>query len=288
MDLKSLFMGVAFAAMWSSAFTSARIIVSSAPPMASLSIRFLISGLIGIGIAVAIGQVGRLDRRQWANIAVFGLCQNALYLGLNFIAMQRVEAGLAAIIASALPLFVAFANWTMFGERLSTAGIAGIAAGMAGVTLIMGARLSGGGVPVGGLALCVVGVIALTVATLSVKGASSGGNLLMVVSLQMFVGAAILFVPAALFETWTFTPSWELAAAFAYTTLVPGLLATWVWFALVERIGATRAATYHFLNPFFGVAVAAVVLGETLSTRDLIGVAVIMAGILAVQTARRG
>ena len=59
-----------------------------------------------------------------------------------------------------------------------------------------------------------------------------------------------------------------------------------IWFVLVRRIGATRAATFHFLNPFFGVATAALILGEPVTARDLIGVAIIMAGILAVQLAR--
>jgi len=53
-----------------------------------------------------------------------------------------------------------------------------------------------------------------------------------------------------------------LIVAFIYTTLVPGLLATLIWFLLVGRIGAVRASTFHFLNPFFGVLVAAVLLGE--------------------------
>ena len=55
---------------------------------------------------------------------------------------------------------------------------------------------------------------------------------------------------------------------------------------LVGRIGATRASTFHFLNPFFGLATAALILGEPVTTRDLIGVAIIMAGILAVQLSR--
>jgi drug/metabolite transporter (DMT)-like permease len=59
-----------------------------------------------------------------------------------------------------------------------------------------------------------------------------------------------------------------------------------IWFVLVGRIGATRAATFHFLNPFFGVATAAVILAEPVTLRDVIGVAIIMAGILAVQLAR--
>jgi len=55
---------------------------------------------------------------------------------------------------------------------------------------------------------------------------------------------------------------------------------------LVSRIGATRGATFHFLNPFFGVAIAAVLLGERLGWADIVGVMIIAAGILAVQLAR--
>jgi hypothetical protein len=35
-----------------------------------------------------------------------------------------------------------------------------------------------------------------------------------------------------------------------------------VWFELVGRIGAVKAATFHFLNPFLGVAISAIVLDE--------------------------
>ena len=68
---------------------------------------------------------------------------------------------------------------------------------------------------------------------------------------------------------------------------MPGLAATLAWFWLVNRIGAVKAATFHFLNPFLGVAIAALILSETLSVQDLVGVAVIMLGILAVQLSRQ-
>ena len=286
MDIRALLMGLAFAFMWSSAFTSARMIVADAPPMLALSLRFLISGLIGIAIARALGQSWHLTPAQWRATFIFGLSQNALYLGLNFIAMQTIEASLAAIIASTMPLLVALASWLVLGERLRPLAVGGLFAGFAGVAIIMGARLSGG-VDLFGLLLCVAGVVALTVATLSVRGASaSGGNLLMIVGLQMLVGSAILIGPALAFESFEVNWTWRLAGAISYTVLVPGLAATWVWFLLVARIGAVRAATYHFLNPFFGVAVAAFLLSEALGLFDLLGVVVIMAGILAVQRSR--
>ena len=287
MDIRAIGMGLAFAFMWSSAFTSARMIVADAAPLMALAARFLISGLIGIAIARALGQSWRLDRAQSRATVVFGLMQNAAYLGLNFVAMQRVEASVAAIIASTLPLLVALAGWGLGPERLSRRGLAGLVAGFGGVVVIMGSRVGAGLDPLG-IALCVLGAVALTVATLSVRGATSGGNLLMIVGLQMLVGAAVLALLSVAFEPWRLNPTPRLALAFAYTTLVPGLLATWVSFLLVGRIGAVRAATFHFLNPVFGVAVAAALLGESLGLLDLAGVVIVALGILGVQLARAG
>jgi drug/metabolite transporter (DMT)-like permease len=284
-DIRAVLMGVAFAAMWSSAFTSARIIVADAPPLSALALRFWIAGAVGVLIALALGQSWRLTPAQWRATIVFGVCQNALYLGLNFVAMRTVEASLAAIIASSLPLLVACAAFLVLGERLRPLGVAGLAAGLFGVLLIMGSRL-GAGVDLFGLSLCVLGVVALMLATMAVRGATSGGNVLMIVGIQMLIGAAVLTVPAA-FEDHTVAMSWRLVIAFAYTTVFPGLVATFVWFQLVRRIGATRAATFHFLNPFFGVAIAALLLGERLGPLDMLGVAVIAGGILAVQLSRQ-
>lgn len=286
MDLRAILMGLSFALIWSSAFTSARIIVSEAPPLYASSLRFFIAGVIGVVIAKMLGQSWRLTRTQWRAVIIFGLCQNALYLGLNFVAMQWVEAGLAAIIASTMPLMVAFAGWILLGDRLRPLAVAGLFAGVIGVALIMGSRLSGG-VDLTGILLCFIGAAALSAATLAVRTASSGGNLMMIVGLQMFVGAIALLFAALVFETPSFAPSLRLGAAFTYTVLVPGLLATWIWFALVGRIGAVKAATFHFLNPFFGVAIAWLLLGEALNMMDFIGVAIITVGILAVQLSKQ-
>ncbi|MBM7068995.1 DMT family transporter [Actibacterium sp. 188UL27-1] len=287
MDIRAILMGLAFAMMWSSAFTSARIIVAAAPPISALSLRFLISGLIAIAIARFLGQTWRLTALQWRATIVFGICQNALYLGLNFYAMQTVEASLAAIIASTMPLLVALLGWMIFQDRLNSLSVMGLLLGFAGVAVIMGNRLQvSGGVDLTGVALCVIGAAALALATLAVRGAIAGGNMLMVVGLQMMVGAAALSLIAVTTESWYVSWSIELIMAFAYTTIVPGLLATLVWFWLVDRIGAVRAATFHFLNPFFGVAVAALLLSEQIGLYDLIGVTVIMVGILAVQLAK--
>ncbi|MFY0616238.1 DMT family transporter [Shimia sp.] len=286
MDIRAIGMGLLFALIWSSAFTSARIIVADAPPLAISALRFLLAGLIGVAIARMLGQSWHLTRTQWRAVLIFGLCQNALYLGLNFLAMTTIEASLASIIASTMPLIVALLGWVALGEKLSRLAALGLVVGFGGVVLIMAGRL-GEGVDLFGLILCIIAASALAIATLTVRNASSGGNVLMIVGLQMFVGSAVLFVASFLLETWVFNWNPIMLSAFAYTILIPGLFATWIWFSLVGRIGAVKAATFHFLNPFFGVAIAALILGEALRLTDIIGVAVICAGILAVQLSKQ-
>ncbi len=286
MDIRAIGMGLLFALIWSSAFTSARIIVADASPLMISSLRFAIAGTIGVIIARALGQSWHLTPAQWRATIIFGLCQNALYLGLNFTAMTTIEASLASIIASTMPLIVALLGWAAKGEKLSPMGTIGLIVGFGGVLLIMAGRLSNG-VDLFGVLLCVIGALALAIATLAVRNASSGGNVIMIVGLQMYVGAITLFFASLSFETWTVNWNPKMLTAFIYTILAPGLFATWIWFALVARIGAVKAATFHFLNPFFGVAIAAMILGEKLGFWDIVGVAVICAGILAVQLSKQ-
>lgn len=286
MDLKSLLMGLAFAAIWASAFTATRVVVVEMPPLFALVVRFAISAVIAIALARAMGQTMRLSRAEWRTVIVFGLCQNALYLGLNWMGMQWIEASAAAIIASMMPLMVAFAGWAFLGQRLRPMAVAGLAIGVVGVVIIMGVRLSHG-MNLIGLAMCVAAVVALTVATLAVRNAGGGPNVLMIVGLQMAVGAVALVIPSMLLE-WGRPVDWtpRLVAALAYSILIPGILATFIWFRLVTRIGAVRAAAFHFLSPPLGVAIAAFWLGERFGWSDVIGSIIVAAGILMVQLAR--
>ena len=290
MSLRAVLMGLAFALMWSSAFATARIIVAAAPPLLALSLRFALSGLVAIAVARWLGQSwrlpGGLTGPQGRAVIIFGLCQNALYLGLNFVAMQSIEASLAAIIASSMPLIVAGLAWVFRGEKTSVLGLFGLITGMAGVALIMGTRVQTGADPLA-IGLCVMGATALAVATLFVRGATGSGNLLMIVGLQMLVGSVSLGLASVLTEVPQITFSVPLILAFVYQAFVPGLAATVLWFSLVGQIGALRAATFHFLNPFFGVLIAAALLGEKIGPWDVVGVVIVMAGILAVQISRQ-
>ena len=131
MDFKSILMGIFFSIIWSSAFTSAKILMFSAPPFLVLSLRFLISGILGITIARLLGQNFNFSRQEWLGVLIFGFCQNVLNLGLNFVALQWIDASMAAIIASMLPLIVAAISWVFLMEK----------PGIIGLTLVLSLNL---------------------------------------------------------------------------------------------------------------------------------------------------
>ena len=99
--------------------------------------------------------------------------------------------------------------------------------------------------------------------------------------------SALAAAAGLVFDPYVITVVVASAVFGIFVGAIPGLTATMVWFALVGRVGAIRASTFHFLNPFFGVVIAAVLLGERVSLTDIIGVLIAMAGILAVQMARQ-
>lgn len=281
MRIRDIMLGLSFAIIWSSAFTSARIAMFDAPPFLLLSVRFLFSGTIAIVIAYLLGQSINFSKAEWYAICIFGLCQNTIYLGLNFVAMQWIDASLAAMIASLLPLVVTIFSWYFLKERLSKLGLIGLLIGLSGVLFILNAGITSKLNTIG-IIFCLLGVVALAIATIVVRYAS-GKNLLMMIGLQMIVGSLTLFPLSIAFEVWEVTWTMSLLTAFLYTTIFPGLLATLIWFKLLYFLGPIKAAAFHFLNPFFGVLIAHLILSEKLLFQQIVGVSLIMVAIFILQ-----
>lgn len=278
----TVLIGVTFALIWSSAFSVAKILVAHTPPFSISAVRFLVAASIAGTLALALGQRVPRGWAAWRRIILLGLCQNTLYLGLFFTAMTMIPAGLAAIVASALPLIVAALASVVYAERVGAVKTVGLLMGFGGVVWIMGARVAGG-VDVQGLGLAVLGTMALSVATLTVKRGEFGTGLLMIVACQMLVGGLGCIGPALLLEDVTaFDITTEVVVAFSYQVLCPGIIATLLWFTLVKRVSAAGASAFHFLNPIFGVGFAFALLGEPLSWWDMAGVALVALGILVV------
>ena len=287
MQIKHVLLGVVFALIWSSAFPSAKVAVQYAPPFFILFIRFLFSGLMAIAIAKAIGQNISFSKRDWLSIVAFGVLQNSIYLGLIFLAVTKIEANVSVIIASILPLTVAIFSWVFLSSRISFLGAAGLLMGFSGVLMIMYQRTQAGSEFLG-ILLCFIALIATTLATIILARINvNKKNVLMLVGMQMLVGCLTLLPISYFFENWVVIWHVNFVLTFGYITLFPGIVAPLIWFYLQKEIGTVRFSSFHFLNPFFGVFLSFILLNESLSIFDFIGILVVTFGLYLVQRSKK-
>ena len=282
MELKHILLGVGFAFIWASAFPSAKIAVQFWPPFLFLFFRFSLAGLFSIILGAYLGQSFKFDRRSLLLIFVFGLIQNGLYLGLIFLALTKIDANVSVIIASILPLTVAFFSWIFFKTKMSLLGLCGLVVGLFGVLLIMLQRVERE-YEMFGIALCLLGLLATTFSTLIITKINiNKNNILIVVGLQMLAGSLFLLPLSYFLEVWTVSFSITFLFTFLYIAAFPGIIGPVIWFYLQKEIGAVKYSSFHFLVPFFGIGISYCILGETLTLTDMIGVFIIIFGLYLV------
>ena len=167
--LKLPLMVGAFILLWSSAFAVGKIAIADCPPLIFLASRFLAAGVLMMGIAAVSGIHWTLSKRDVVVFAALGVANQAMYLGIGFIALKTVSAGLAALIISANPIVAAVFAVLLLGERMSWRKALGLLLGLAGVAFIVKSWLALGTDQLSGILLAMVALLAFVVGTILFK-----------------------------------------------------------------------------------------------------------------------
>ena len=273
-----------FVFLWASAYVPSKTGVLNSSPLWFLVVRFAVSG--GIFLAVALATGGKLPRtgRHWIAIVVLGLTSNAIYLGCTYEALRHMAAGIGAIVASTNPLVLAFIAPFVLRERLTPLKIVGLLMGFGGVVAIMIVRTGSGSAQPSDVLLAFIGVLGSVAGTIVFKKYCADVDLKTVAALQLLV-AGIALLPLALVFEGAPHAIWgaPIVESFAYVVLVMSIGASTLWFWLLKHGEASRVSAYYFLTPIFGLFLAAILLHEPVTVRDLFGLAGIAVGIALVQ-----
>ena len=272
-----------FCLLWSFAFVASKIGVSDCPPLILLTARCALAGILILGISALRGDRWSLSWRDVLVFAALGVANNALFLGLSYIGLRSVSAGLAGLIVSANPVFTAVLAALFLGEALTWRKIAGLLLGVSGVSFIVWHRMSVGTDSWHGILLMFASLASIVAGTLLFKLLAPKGSLWIGNGVQNLT-AGIVLLPFAftLSSVSEILPSARLWGAFAFLVLGGSILAYLLWFHLLKVCGATAASAYHFLMPPLGMLFAWIVLGEHLEIRDLMGIVPVALGIYLV------
>jgi drug/metabolite transporter (DMT)-like permease len=273
----------AFCLLWSFAFVAGKIGVTYCPPLMLLSARFLLAGILILGISAVRGEAWQITWRDVVVFAVLGVANNALYLGLGYTGLKTVSAGLGGLIVSANPVFTAMLAALFLGESLTWRKGAGLLLGIIGVSFIVWHRMSVGTDSLHGILFTLASLASIVVGTILFKVLAPKGSLWIGNGVQNLAGGlAVLPFALSLSSVSDIVPNARLLGAFAFLVLGGSILAYLLWFHLLKVCGATAASAYHFLMPPLGMLFAWIVLGEHVEIRDLIGIVPVALGIYLV------
>ena len=273
----------ALATLWGASYSFIKLAVATIPPITLIAARTVIAGTLLVLVMRARGVRLPRDYVTWRRFLVQACLNSVVPFTLIAWAQHSVDASLAVILNSTTPIFAFLITFAItHHEVLTVRKLVGIAAGLAGVCLIVGTGV------LGGLGRQVVAQLAIVAATVCYAGAAifgrsfKGLDPMVPAAGSLLCGAAILS-PASLVidQPWTLTPSSSSVLALVGLSVFSTALAFVIYFRLVNTLGSVGMTAQAYLRVPIGVAISAVFLGETLSSAAWIGLIGVVVGVAA-------
>lgn len=266
---------------WGLTYLTTTELLPSGRPLLSAVLRALPAGLLLVAVS------RRLPTGSWWwRSAVLGLLNIGLFFSLLLVGAYRLPGGVAAVAGAVQPLVVAGLAAALVGERLRLRTVLTGLAGLSGVALLVlraEARLDALGV-----AAALGGAVSMAFGVVLTKRWGRPAPLLATTGWQLVAGGLLLLPVAALVEG----PPPPLTATNVLGYLFLGgvgtVLAYTLWFRGVHALPATAVTFLGLLSPLVAAAAGWLVLGQRLTTGQLLGASVVLAALVVAQLPRPG
>ncbi len=272
---------VIVATLWAGSYIWVKIGLESIPPLTLMTGRILIAGVM---LHLLLGwRAAKLPRGReiWGIYAVQGILGTVVPFVLVAWGQQWVDAGPAAILNSISPVFAFLITWAITRHEPATGlKLFGVAAGLAGVIVVIGPASFGGASLLPQVAM-VVSAFSYALAAINSHRLRAGDPF--VNAAGSLTAAAVIILPFTLLieQPWTIRPSstalWAMLALGVMSTGLGYIL----YFRLVRALGSIGVTAQSYLRAPIGVFLAAIMLGESVTLPMLGGMALVVLGVWA-------
>ena len=271
------------ATLWGGSYTFIKLGVATIPPITLIAARTSIAGVLLLVIMHGRGLRLPGDVATWRRFLFQAVLNSVIPWTLIAWAERSVDAGLATILNSTSPIFTFFLTLAIARQEApSFQKLFGVAAGMAGICLIVGVQAFNG------LGEQLAAQIAIVVATICYAGAAvfsrgfSGLDPMAPAAGSLLSGAVILVpVSLAVERPWTLAPSTSSVLALLALAVFSTASAFVIYFRLIQTLGSVGTTAQAYLRVPIGVALGVWLLGESLSATAWIGLACVVVGVAA-------
>jgi drug/metabolite transporter (DMT)-like permease len=269
--------------IWGSTYLAMRVAMQGFPPFRMGALRFLLAG--GALFVFARARGGKLPSPvQWRNALLIGTLLLAVGNGGVAYAEQTVGSGLAALVISGMPLWMALFSG-LFGKWPSLGDWGALGLGALGIAFLnYGSELQGSPAGMGALLLASAAWAfgSLWSRRLDLPRGS------MAAATQMLGGGAVLLGMSFLRgESLSGMPSARSVAALLYLAAFGSLVAFSAYLYLLAHVRPTVASSYAYVNPVVAVLLGAALGGETIQPVALLAMPLILASVAVVLRPRR-
>ncbi|MBR0726749.1 DMT family transporter [Bradyrhizobium manausense] len=281
---------VALATLWGGSYTFIKLGVATIPPVTLIAARTAIAGVLLLIIMWARGVRMPTDAATWRRIAFQAVLNSVIPWTLIAWGERHVDAALATILNSAGPIFT-FLLTAMVTRHEATMPrkLFGVAAGMAGILLIVGVDAFHG---IGSGIIAEAAIVAATIcyACAAIFGRSFKGLDPMAPAAGSLLAGAAVLIPASLVseQPWTLSPSLSSVLALLALATFSTAAAFAIYFRLIQTLGSVGTTAQAYLRVPIGVAISVAFLGETLSQTAWVGLACVVLGVAAMTIPARG
>jgi drug/metabolite transporter (DMT)-like permease len=279
--------------VWGSTYLAIRVGVREIPPFLMAGLRFTVAGLAMWAWIRATGTPSP-TLREWRDATILGTLMFLIDYACLFWAEQRVPSGIAAVILAMIPVCITLLEITFLRTQRLTLRLAiGLAIGIAGVIVLSNPWASLGEVPLNrrGLIALLVSCCGWSVGTIVTGKLTLPASKPMSAAAQMLSGGVQLLVLAAVAGEFTKFRAQDISSA-AWLSLIYLIIAgsiigytAYVW--LLHYESPTRVGTYAYVNPVVAVILGAVLGGEAMGRRTILGTALILISVAAITTMKR-
>jgi drug/metabolite transporter (DMT)-like permease len=278
---------LALSVLWGGSFLFIEIAVASVQPLTLVLVRVAIAAGALWLFLLARGQRVPLPPGAILAFLILALLNNVLPFILFAWAQKTITAGLGSILNAMTPIWgVIVAHQFTRDERMTPAKVAGVLMGFGGVALMIGPDLLGEiGDQVWAQLACLVATLCYALAGVYGRRFRVMGIQPVAVATGQLTAATVIALPLVLlFEPprQTAAPTAEAWAAIVALALFCTSFAYILYFRLIASSGATNALLVTFLIPISAILMGALILGEVLEPRHFAGMALIGAGLAAI------
>ena len=276
---------VTLSVLWGGAFFFGKVAVAELPPLTVALGRVGIAAAILIVLMRLTGTVLPASLAGWRPFAVMGFLNNALPFGLILWGQTHIPSGLAAILNATTPLFtVLIAHVVTADEKITPARMAGLIFGLAGVVVLIGPDLLREfGAHVAAQFACLGAAVSYALS--GIYGRRFRGTPALTVATGQLVASTVMLTPLVLWldQPWQLPlPSLPASGAIFGLAALSSALGYVIYFRVLASAGATNVLLVTFLMPISAILLGVLVLGEQLSDRHFVGIAVIAIGLAAI------